>query len=259
MGYGDFVEISKAVYVEVASQDFALERSTKSSDSRVAILTGLTRKEVAKQREILLGEKPLITGKASRASNVLMGWHQDLDFTGPFEVPLTLPFDGQEASFSALVKRYSGDMPARAMLEELLRVGAVRKNSDGELQVLTRHYIPEQTSPDGIKRLGNVLHDLGLNFEHNLNPDREGIGWFERCVIPTIGVPRKKIPEFDRLLRQIGKEFLETLDNWISKAEAEPEEIDDPTSVGVCVFLFTDDRDLVIYEHKSDENDETRQ
>ena len=256
MGYGDFVEISKAVYVQVAADDFSLEARTKSSDSRVAILTGLTRKEVARQREVLLGEKPLLTGRASRASNVLMGWHQDPDFTGPFEVPLSLPFDGVEASFSSLVKRFSGDMPARAMLEELLRVQAVRKNADGELQVLTRHYIPEQTSAEGIRRLGNVVHDLGLNLEHNLNPDRKGVGWFERRVIPRTGIPRRLVPKFDALLRTLGKDFLETLDNWISKTESNLADSDDLISVGVEVFLFTDDRDLVIEKQNREDNDE---
>ena len=156
MGYGDFVEIGKAGYVEVASNDFSLEEGTKSSDSRVAILTGLTRKEVARQREVLLGQKPVKTGRASRASKVLWGWHQDEDFTGPFDVPMALAFDGGPATFSELVKRYSGDMPARAMLEELLRVGAVRKTEEGELQVLTSAYIPEQISTENVGRLGHL-------------------------------------------------------------------------------------------------------
>ena len=256
MGYGDFVEISKAVYVEVAGEDFALDEKAKSSDSRVAILTGLTRKEVARQREILLGENPLVTGKASRASNVLTGWHQDADFTGPFGVPLPLQFDGSECSFSSLVKRYSGDMPARAMLEELLRVGAVRKTTDGELQVLTRFYIPEQTSAEGIKRLGDVIHDLGVNLEHNLNPYRKGAAWFERRVIPRNGIPRRRVPEFDRMLRKLGKEFLETLDSWITSAEDEALDVKDPISVGVEVFLFTDDPELVIDEQHVENADE---
>lgn len=241
MGYGDFVEVSKAVYVEVAGDDFALEEGAKSSDSRIAILTGLTRKEVARQREVLAGQVPIRTGRASRASKVLWGWHQDPGFTGPFDVPMTLPFDGQEASFSELVKRYSGDMPARAMLEELLRVGAVRRTNEGELQVLTRSYIPSSISVEQVTRLGHLIHDLGTSLEFNLDPDREDEAYFERRVHSADGILKEDLAGFNQLLADRGQDFLEALDNWLTEAERRAqEETKDREKIkpGVEVFLF---------------------
>ena len=242
MGYGDFVEISKAVYVEAATDDFALEDGARSSDSRVAILTGLTRKEVARQREVLHGQKPIRAGRASRASKVLSGWHNDRDFTGPFDIPMTLAFDGNGSTFTELVKRYSGDMPARAMLEELLRVGAVRKNEDGDLQVLTSAYIPAQISPEQVTRLGHLIHDLGASLEHNLNPDRTTHGYFERRVLSTEGISKSHLEEFNEHLHKYGQEFLVSLDTWLVEAERRSAtDKSEKVKPGVEVFLFTTD------------------
>src|SRR5512144_2025597 len=124
ISFGELSEVLKTVFVEVASRDFTLP-NRKVSQSRIAILTGLTRKEVAKQEEILASGQALsIDTNLNRATRVLEGWHTDPEFTGPYGMPLELPFesDGNGASFTTLVRKYSGDMAARAMLDELLRV-----------------------------------------------------------------------------------------------------------------------------------------
>jgi hypothetical protein len=57
--------------------------------------------------------------------------------------PRDLPFDGP-LSFAELVRRYSGDLPARAVLDELLRVGIVAETS-GLIRLLNRTgYVPYQ-------------------------------------------------------------------------------------------------------------------
>ena len=47
ISYGELSEILKGVFVEVADRDFGLP-GRKISQSRIAIITGLTRKEVAR-------------------------------------------------------------------------------------------------------------------------------------------------------------------------------------------------------------------
>lgn len=217
--YGDFSDVSKAVFFEVAAEDFSLT-GNRSSDSRVAILTGLTRKEVARQRQLALRREMPAPGSMSRASRVLWGWHQDPDFTGPFDVPLTLAFDQRTPNFTKLVKRYSGDMPARAMLEELIRVGAVQETQEGDYEVLKRSYIPVQATEESIKRLGTVMHDLAATLEFNLDPGRVGKARFERRVISDT-VPEDAMTKFQELLEVQGQRFLESFDNWLT-AQQEP-------------------------------------
>src|SRR5262245_55906575 len=82
--------------------------------SRIAILSGLTRKEVQR----LLAQPPhaeaVTEEEYHRASRVITGWVRDPDFGDGKGHPHPLRMEGKRASFSALVKRYSGDIPVRA-------------------------------------------------------------------------------------------------------------------------------------------------
>ncbi|HEY6072929.1 MAG TPA: DUF6502 family protein, partial [Anaerolineales bacterium] len=49
--YGAFADLSKRVYVEIATQEFAIA-GRKQSKSRVSILTGLSRKEVLRVKRL---------------------------------------------------------------------------------------------------------------------------------------------------------------------------------------------------------------
>lgn len=221
VSYAEFSETLKSVFVEVAEQDFGLP-DRKTSQSRIAILTGLTRKEVAKQKELLLeGEKmPGYTANLNRMTRVLVGWHTDPQYTGPYGLPVELPFDGEkQVSFCELVRRYSGDMAARAMLDELLRVGAVERLQTGTFRVLMRAYIPENLHPDQLERLGEVLFNFINTVEHNMSRADRGAARFERVVYADEGLNTQLLAAFQKLLNQKGQQLLVELDNWLSSQE----------------------------------------
>ena len=75
---------------------------------------------------------------------------------------------GKRLSFSALVKRYSGDIPVRAMLDELVRVGAVKRLRDGRIGLVTRGYIPQKGMDQRLAILGQDTADLIATIDHNL-------------------------------------------------------------------------------------------
>src|SRR3970282_1697782 len=125
VSYSELAAILNNTVVRVAERDFGLP-DRKASQSRVAILTGLTRKEVAKQKALLESGGPVISSNLNRVTRVLEGWHTDPGFTGPYGMPVELPFDGNDGvSFQELVRRHSGDMGPRAMLDDLLRILAL--------------------------------------------------------------------------------------------------------------------------------------
>ena len=81
----EFAEAAKEAYVEMALRHF--QKEGKINRSRIAILTGLTRKEVANViGKAMSQEVPDRT--FSRPGKVLHGWHNDPDYTGPYGVPL---------------------------------------------------------------------------------------------------------------------------------------------------------------------------
>ena len=99
------------------------ENGGKLSNARVAALTGLTRTEVS--QIVRHGDQDSMD-PANRALRVVQGWLTDPRFAQARDLPRKLPFKGEKTSFSSLVRKYSGDIPARAMLTEMKRLRIVR-------------------------------------------------------------------------------------------------------------------------------------
>ena len=243
--YGEFSELVKRAYVEAALEDFTDGRR-KPTDSRAAVMTGLTRKEVKKQREILAGEH---TGTraplhANRASRVVSGWVHDSAFQTREGEPALLPFDGP-LSFTELVKRYSGDMPPRAVLDELLRVGVVTVDGDsGRLVLQQRAYVPAGDSEEMLQIFGEDVSDLIATIDHNLVSEESGqLPLFQRTLTYN-NIPPEVMERWRRHAAAQSQALLEQLDQWLGpqdrdiSGQASDSDSGDPVRTGVSIFYF---------------------
>ena len=216
--HAEFSETAKEVYVEIALRHF--ETSGKLNKSRVAILTGLTRKEVKNVIDRALQSGPL-EKMYSRPERVLAGWYGDPNYTGPYGIPLELPYESSakdEPSFVRLVKTYSGDMAPRQMLNELLRSGSVVEVDD-RYKAVSRLYEPSALSPELIVRLGEIGHRFFSTAAMNIEKKGQGTGYFDRLVYADEGCTENVIELFDDYIKVRGQEFLEELDVWFSTNE----------------------------------------
>ena len=125
MSAKSFYESVKLTYVQVARDEFGINGKAATT-SRIAILTGLTRKEVQALLDVPIHREERYGDEYNRAARVITGWLRDPDFGDGSGHPLPLRMEGKQLSFRALVKRYSGDIPERAMLDELVRVGSCK-------------------------------------------------------------------------------------------------------------------------------------
>jgi hypothetical protein len=245
ISYGEFAEVMKNVFVEVADRDLSMP-GRRPSQARVAILTGLTRKEVAKQKSTIERGDLAETSNLNRVTRVLEAWHTDPQYTGAYGLPVELLFDGLpgKVSFAALVKKYSGDMVPRAMLDELIRINAAEMLASGHIRVLMRAYIPQSLHPDALERLGTVVNNFVRTYEHNMENNVVGSTRFERVVYADNGLSAELMPAFDRLIRVKGQQLLVELDNWLSAQEStNKEESDGETriSTGVGIYHFVEE------------------
>ena len=115
----EFEELVKDAYVQVARQDYGID-GRPTNNARVAMLTGLSRREVAKVRDRLL-EGGLLADESqgNRISQILTGWHIDTEFTDEDGQPKVLPATGPKGSLPSLLKRYAGDLPHGAIRKEM--------------------------------------------------------------------------------------------------------------------------------------------
>jgi hypothetical protein len=243
--HNELSETLKLVFVDVADVDFAIP-DRKTSQSRVAILTGLSRKEVAKQIAILQGkEGALEVGNLHRVTRVLQGWHTDSAYTGPYGMPRELPLNSADGvCLSELIRRYCDDTPPRAMVDELVRVGVIEQLPNRSYKVLTRAYVPQSLHPDAIERLGSVVRNFVKTIEYNMETDTPAASRFERVVVSDNGLREDLLPAFDRLLRLKGQQLLVELDNWLSSQESDAPPVDDDAKTvrtGVGIYHFTEE------------------
>jgi hypothetical protein len=79
IGFREFSEIAKTAFVDVASSDFGI-RGRPTNISRVAVMTGLTRKEVRRLRDKIAGGKHTVVVKPTPMWDILHYWHADGEF-----------------------------------------------------------------------------------------------------------------------------------------------------------------------------------
>jgi len=239
IGYREFAEVAKTVFVDVASSEFGL-RGRPTNISRVAVMTGLTRKEIRRIRDkIELGENS-VTVKSTPLSDVLHHWHAAEEFVDNEGRPLVLPFGGESKSFTRLVKEFGGDIPAGAMRTEMKRVGVVEEDADGNLKVVKRVFKSDSNHETLMTLLVHGAYALLSNVAHNTDPSNSDRTWAHRIAYT------KMLGEGDaKQLRRVSKDriasFAESIDDIFIAYEALADEEQDDSSrdvVAVGVFYF---------------------
>ena len=233
--FSAFEEVAKQVYVDVAMNDFAIP-GKKPSISRASILTGLTRKDV----QARVSDPPDLAGEAgdhyNRAARVLSAWTRHPDYQDESGQPRALAIEGSDG-FAELVRRHSGDMPARAVLDELLRVGAVSRREDGRYEPVARAYVPQRGVIEKIDILGADVADLIGTIDHNIEFGSEDPRFQRKVMYHSIDVDA--LPAFRKLSAAQAQALLERLDRWLAARDIEPGHDERPhRRVGVGIYYF---------------------
>jgi hypothetical protein len=213
ISYGTFADLAKWVYVDVARQEFGISRR-KQSTSRISILTGLSRKEVTRVARLSRPDDQTSAERYNRAARVIAAWRREADFIDAEGEPAALSMSGRGSTFSELVRRFSGDVPARAIRDELIHSGAVEQLKDGRIRLLDRAYIPKTSDADKVHILGTDVSHLISTIDHNLQPDVLQ-PFFQRKVAYD-NLPNEVLPQFRKLTGPKAQAFLEKIDRWLA-------------------------------------------
>ncbi|MCG7963450.1 MAG: DUF6502 family protein, partial [Candidatus Thiodiazotropha taylori] len=212
--YGDFADLSKWTFMDVASKEFGIP-GRKQTVSRVSVITGLTRKEVSRLQKIDTPDDSAIAHQYNRAARVISGWLRDKRFTDKKGEPAALEFDKGKNSFSDLVREHSGDVPPRAIYDELLRVGTIAKNESGKITLLSDGYIPRTGETGKLHILGTDVELLIDTIDHNLQTGSQS-PFFQRKVAYD-NLPAEALPEFRNLSAEKSQALLLECDKYLSR------------------------------------------
>ncbi len=240
--WDEFSELMKDMYVDVAREGYGLQ-GRPTNNSRVAMMTGLSRREVARIRDRLIDHSEHSAGRrGNRISQILTGWHVDPEFTDATGQPKELPPTGATGSWSGLLKRYAGDLPHSALRKEMLQQGLIEETEDGYLRVLKRDYIYTTLDPEIINQMSVSLHDHAATLDHNLNQARKSPPRFEG-IADNARISSRSVRTFMKLVETRGMDFLNEMDGWLSAHETDENKVGSGREVrmGVGIYLIHDD------------------
>ena len=205
----------KAVYVEVAEQEFSLP-GERASDSRVSLLTGVHRKDV----RVLRAAPPAtdeVPESVSIGSQIVTRWCSDPRFSQDGR-PGALPRREGPDSFEALVESVARkDLKARVVLDELLRLGVVTLTAGDAVALELEAFVPRHGFDEKAYYLGRNVRDHIATARHNLAG--EGEPRLERSVYYA-GLSTESVQTLQALAREVGSEALRQVNQRAHELQA---------------------------------------
>lgn len=239
VSHAEFANWAKQAYVNEAEVHFGINGKSPTV-SRMAIVTGINRKEVKRIRELPADVNTGVS-KHNRAVRVVTGWLQDQEFHNSRGQPAPLEYGDPDDSFNRLVKRYGGDVPARAMLDELSRVGTVN-NVGGKVSLQHKGYIPHQSESALLDIFATSASDLLTTLDYNLK-DSEADGRRLQMSVAYDDVTDEGREVFRKLSATQSLELLKQMDQSLSHYDrgSNPDiEGDGKHRVGLGVYWIED-------------------
>jgi hypothetical protein len=242
INYRQFAEAAKVAFLQEAVRNSS-GGEKKTNISRLAVRTGLSRKEVARVRDghtSYGGSMGAMSGdieNAGIAARVLQLWYSDRRYVSELGEPKELSFAAGTNCFTSLVKLVGGDVPPGAVRAELLAAGSVVESEDGSLRAVRRYFVPGNVGEDVVIGLTQIVQPVmeGLarnTITHKANPFVQRLAYSER-LRPSAYLAFKDVAS-ERCAR-----FVQSIDDWLCQNEIPPEDASNTRRrVGVGVFYF---------------------
>ncbi|EGV51116.1 DUF6502 family protein [Candidatus Endoriftia persephone] len=238
MSYGEFADLAKWIYIDVAAKEFTIP-GRKQTISRISVITGLTRKEVARLQKLQHPGSELISQRHNRAARVIAGWRRNPRFQDSNGNPATLYFESGSGSFSDLVREHSGDIPPRAILDELLRIGSVEQNAEGQVRLASTAFAPNDDEIDELRSLGNDVQLLVSTIDQRLR--KEGSPPLFQRKVAYDNLPQEALPAFRQFSARKAQALLKEFDLHLAqngRHAGQQSNGDRHMQAGIGIFYF---------------------
>ena len=181
------LELLKKSLVDDAVRTYGVANKA-STDTRIALLTGVHRKDVKRLRDMPdAGHADLSVPMVSLVASVVARWISDPQYLNSDQTTRPLartPRRGQlgEPGFTNLVAEISRDVGARAVLDELARLDVVDVQDDGYVSLKSTAFVPKEGLDESFHFLAHNVSDHLATAVHNLTPARGGPHMLEQSA-----------------------------------------------------------------------------
>jgi len=204
--YPQLIRILKSTYVEVAEQEFKVNRR-RQSDSRIHLLTGVHRKDVKRLRDETRQDQPAppLVSAGAQIIGHWLGTSRYLDELGkPRPLPLR-PSATDGVSFETLVETVcKQDIRPRVILDEWIRLGIAHEENE-HVVINTGAFTPDTGFDEKAFFFGKNTQDHINAASHNLRGLKPS--YFDRSVYYD-NLTESSVEELRELADSLGMQAL---------------------------------------------------
>ena len=182
-----------------------LETTSRTNISGIAATTGIARAEISRiLKQKAFKECPKSDRRQQPTNRILARWHDEPKYTRPNGEPATLRLYGRGNTFESLVKLYGRGIPARAILDELLRYGAVEVLPDQRIRAKAAVAAHFSLKHQMVKSFGDSASELLSSMLSHMR-EAEKAGFLATATFPATP---EALPVMRRELTNKTAEFL---------------------------------------------------
>ena len=237
IGYAEFSEVAKACYVQVCLDEFGF-RGRKTNVSRVAVMTGISRKELNRIKLNQSKDSVYQCDVRNPISEILHIWFTDPDYLDERGYPKPIPYRGNSPSFSELHRRIRCDVPPGAVKTELARMGVISVIQQ-TIVVNRREFVPDSVDERLVEGLLAGLKSHADTIAFNADPANPDMTRYE-CLVECLRVDARLLPKLRRVSRKRLYNFASSFDDYLAEYSVEDDEDVGTNRAGIGVFYFED-------------------
>jgi Family of unknown function (DUF6502) len=215
MAFADFLNAAKLAYVNAAVRDSA-STAKRPNASRIAALTGLTRREI---KSLLALRGAHVSGRSTQGaaqplSRIVEAWRRDQAFSTKSGKARVLQMLGPMRTFESLVISYGGDITVVAALKELERIGCVRRIGTDRVRLVRNNVELQGYNREAISKYGRTLNDFAEVLSSKLQKgDRDSFAEFKEST----EVPLELASMFRKTFSERAQMLLDGFDTWTKR------------------------------------------
>jgi len=248
----DVAMVTRAVYLRVMEARLQQERGHEISDARLALVSGLTRREVEQARRGTVAKdfsRSELADQLYRIAVVLSVWHTNAKFSGAYGMPLDLDLkpsdESPHRSFADLIETACADLPQTVTLDELIAQGTVEVINENIVRCKTRTLFSKQKAGSGreaqLAQYGRFLAAAAGTVAHNVLS--EDTSYFDRLLTSDTPLSDLVSKKFHARAQSSTDAVLTELDSWLTKNASDTAE-GSSRHYGIGVFFFADSGDV---------------